>query len=273
MPTYAVGDIQGCYRTLRRLVKRIGLRPQEDRLWLVGDLVNKGTGSLETLRWIREMGDRVVAVLGNHDLHLLGVADGTRNKKARDTLDAILAAPDRQELLNWLRNRPLLHRRGAHVLVHAGVLPCWSIEEAEQMAAEAEEALRGPTYPEILAALSQPPPDRWNQGLKGVPRIMAILAAFTRLRTCSPSVRMRLGFTGPPDQAPQGHIPWFRFQPRPSAGTQIYFGHWSALGLHRENGVWALDTGCVWGGSLTAVRLEDGKLFQEPCHPADRPRK
>ena len=273
MPTYVIGDIQGCYRTLRRLMERIGLRREEDRLWFVGDLVNRGTGSLEALRWVREMGDRAVTVLGNHDLHLLGVADGPRKKSPRDTLDGILAAPDRHELLGWLRNRPLLHREGAHVLVHAGILPSWSIEKAERLAHEAEEALRGAIYPKILKALSKRPPNRWQEGLKGIPRIMAILAAFSRLRSCSPNGAMQLGFTGPPDQAPPGHIPWFRLRPRQSAQTTIYFGHWSALGLHQQDGVRALDTGCVWGGTLTALRLEDGKLFQEPCAPQDRPGK
>ncbi len=242
MATYVIGDVQGCFITLERLLVRIDFDPSHDRLWFVGDLVNRGPSSLDVLRFIRELDDRAVVVLGNHDLHLIARSRGTRERKPRDTFDDVLEAPDRDALIEWLLNRPLLHREGDHVMVHAGLLPQWSLEEAEALARKAEKKLRD---------------DRLDKSLR------IAVDAFTRLRTCTESGEMCLDFAGPPEQAPAGCRPWFELAEIPGA-TTIFFGHWASLGLHLGTNAIGLDTGCVWGGALTALRLEDRKLVQEP---------
>jgi bis(5'-nucleosyl)-tetraphosphatase (symmetrical) len=268
MPTYAIGDIQGCYRTLRRLLERVRFDGEVDRLWLTGDLVNRGPGSLEVLRWAREQGERAVTVLGNHDLHLLGRFFGTRTPKSRDTLDEVLAAPDSEELIRWLRQRPFLHREGALALVHAGFLPAWTLERAVDLAREVEGVLGGPEPERLLEALVASRAPAWRNGLEPEDRWRVAVQSFTRLRTCREDSRVCEGFSGPPERAPNGCRPWFELRDDHAAGTTVVFGHWATLGLRLEPGVMALDTGCVWGGNLTAVRLEDGALFQEPV--ADR---
>ncbi|MEA2693714.1 MAG: hypothetical protein QOJ16_3101 [Acidobacteriota bacterium] len=261
MATYVIGDVHGCFDTLKRLLSRIGHSPRQDRLWLVGDLVNRGPRSLAVLRWAAEQGgDRLVTVLGNHDLHLLARAAGLAKERRRDTLEAILAARDRDDLLAWLRGRPLLHREGGHVLVHAGLLPDWTIEDAETLAREVERELQGEKGDRLLASLRDELPGPWQAALSGAARRRLALAAFSRLRTLTP--KGLCDFSGPPDQAPDGCTAWFEVPGRKSRGTTLLFGHWAALGFMKKDGVIALDTGCVWGRALTALRLEDGKVFQ-----------
>lgn len=259
MSTYVIGDVQGCHGTLLRLVRRIRFDAKHDRLWFVGDLVNRGAASLQVLRWVRDRADRATVVLGNHDLHLLARAAGVAAPRRRDTLADVLEAPDREELLAWLRARPLLHRQGDHLLVHAGLLPGWTAEVAAKRARAAERELRGGSGRSLLRSLDRGP--RPESAGRGAVHTLAVL---TRMRACRPDGKMVDGFTGPVDEVPPGCHPWFRVPGRRSAGVTVVFGHWAMLGLVQEPGLIALDTGCVYGGPLTAVRLEDGALFQEP---------
>lgn len=265
MATYAIGDVHGCFETLKRLLRRIAFDRRQDRLWFVGDLVNRGPRSLAVLRWAVEQGDRIVVVLGNHDLHLLARAAGLSELRKRDTLEEVLAAPDRDDLLHWLRHRPLVHRDGKALLVHAGLFPSWSPAEAERLAREVEARLRGDKGLKLLAAFGQKTAERWSDDLTGHDRARVALSAFARLRTLDDDGRMCPDFSGPPREAPKGCRPWFSVAKRKSAGVMALFGHWAALGLHVEDGIAALDTGCAWGRELTALRLEDGKIFQEPA--------
>ncbi len=265
MVTYAIGDVHGCRATLEALLAGLPFRPDRDRLWMVGDLVNRGPDSLGVLRWARriseKLGERFVAVLGNHDLHLLGLAAGVVPAKRRDTLEPVLRAPDRDELLDWLAARPLLHRSGDTLVVHGGLPPSWDLDEAEELAREAEAALGSPARRRLLASF-ETPPDEWCEGLAPLARRAFVLAALTLIRMVGADGSPRLGFSGPPDQAPRGCVPWYAAPQRASAGATVVCGHWAALGLHLAPGVVALDSGCVWGGPLTAVRLEDGEVFQ-----------
>lgn len=273
MATYAIGDVHGCSRTLRALLAELPLDLGRDRLWLVGDLVNRGPDSLGVLRWAREtaerMGERFVAVLGNHDLHLLALAAGVARPRSRDTLDELLEAPDREELLAWLRERPLLHRQDEAFLVHAGLLPEWSVEEAEVFAREAEATLRGTEGCALLAHYAAGcgrgrPEGAEARGPEPEPleRAGRTLAVLTLLRTVDRCGGPCFELTGPPEDAPPGFLPWFEAPDRRSAGSPAVFGHWAALGLRRAPGITALDSGCVWGGSLSAVRLDDGRAWQ-----------
>lgn len=263
MATYAIADVQGCYEELRALLARIGFDSARDRLWFVGDLVNRGPKSLEVLRYVRSLGDSAtVTVLGNHDLHLLCVAEGFAKRREDDTLDAVLGAPDAADLLDWLRGRPLMHCEGDHAMVHAGLLPQWSIEKALALAGEVEAALRAPSYRDFLAALYGSNPARWSDALEGWDRLRVIVNAMTRMRFCSPEGVM--DFRVKSDKAPTGYLPWFEARP-PRKEPKIVCGHWSALGLKLTARVSVLDAGCVWGGSLVALRLEDGTLAQLPC--------
>ncbi|MCO5170762.1 MAG: symmetrical bis(5'-nucleosyl)-tetraphosphatase [Planctomycetes bacterium] len=267
MATYAVGDVQGCWRTLQRLLDRVS-PTSDDRLWLAGDLVNRGRGSLEVLRWAaRQRG--LTAVLGNHDLHLLARAAGTRASKGKDTLDAVLEAPDRADLLDWLATRPLLVRDGDRLLVHAGLLPSWTPEAAAALAAEVDAARAADRRAFLEALAAGPSPLAWREGLSPDDRLRLVVAALTRVRCCRADGTMDLDYSGPPAAAPRGLVPWFEAPGRRSAGATIVFGHWAALGLVLVPGVVALDTGCVWGRALTCVRLEDGAVVQEPAHPKD----
>ncbi|MGM0577423.1 MAG: symmetrical bis(5'-nucleosyl)-tetraphosphatase [Myxococcota bacterium] len=264
MTDWAIGDVQGCWEPLRRLLDRIDFDPARDRVWLAGDLVNRGHGSLHVLRWVRDLGDRAVAVLGNHDIHLLACALGVRDLRRRDTLEHVLEAPDCDDLLDWLRRRPLLHREGDHVMVHAGVHPRWDLDEAAALAAEAETILRGPDAAEYLAASYARPQTRWKDSHRGHRRFSALLTVFTRVRCMEPDGTMT-DYSGPLDRIPAGQVPWWRFPGRRPLGATVVFGHWAAVGLHREPGILALDSGCVWGRSLTAVRLDDGHVEQVAC--------
>jgi bis(5'-nucleosyl)-tetraphosphatase (symmetrical) len=269
MATYAIGDVHGCFATLQALLARIAYSPGDDRLWLVGDLVNRGPQSLAVLRWAADQGDdRLVVTLGNHDLHLLARAAGVAERKRRDTLDAVLNAPDRDELLAWLRRRPLLHREGETLLVHAGLFPQWSVEEAEGLAREAEERLRGRTAGRLLRAAAGKRSERWRRGLTPGARVRVAVAGMVRLRALTADGRMCADWSGPPSDLPAGCRPWFELPERRSAGARIVCGHWAALGLRMEPGIAAIDTGCVWGQRLTALRLDDGKVFQEPAREA-----
>jgi bis(5'-nucleosyl)-tetraphosphatase (symmetrical) len=263
MATYAIGDIHGCFATLERLLSRIGYSPGQDRLWLVGDLVNRGPRSLAVLRWAADQDEeRVIAVLGNHDLHLLARAAGQAKERRRDTLYEVLEAPDRDDLLAWLRRRPLLHREGDLLLVHAGLLPEWTVAEAESLARQVERELRGDRADRLLGTLRDELPGPWKDDLPSASRRRLALAAFTRLRTLVPGKGLCTDFSGPPEQAPDGCLPWFEVPKRKSRHATLLFGHWAALGYLRKNGIAALDTGCAWGRTLTALRVDDGKVFQ-----------
>jgi bis(5'-nucleosyl)-tetraphosphatase (symmetrical) len=251
MATYAIGDVQGCFQSLCNLLDRIAFHPRTDRLWFVGDLVNRGPGSLATLRFIKELGASARPVLGNHDVFLLAAAEGLVTLRSKDTIQDVLAADDRAELIEWLRHVPLHHREGEFFMVHAGVLPQWNIEIA----------LSGPDYRSLLQAIFQGPTPPWTPSLTGLDRLASIARVLTKLRTCTLAGEMS-NFSGAPEDAPAGFTPWFRIPGRRSAGTAIITGHWAALGLQLEPDHLAIDSGCVWGRQLTAVRLEDRVVFQ-----------
>lgn len=274
MATYAVGDLQGCYSALRRLLDALAFDPAEDSLWLAGDLVNRGPDSLATLRFIRGLGARARCVLGNHDLHLLAVAAGGKPGR-RDTLDELLHASDRDELLHWLRQQPLIQRSddGRWLMLHAGLPPQWTIDQALACAAEAEAALRGDQHLELLRRMYGDQPDRWHPDLAGIPRLRFIINCLTRLRYCTLEGRLDAGPKGRPGSQSADLLPWFAVPGRRSAGQNILFGHWSTLGqVHwPEHQVWGLDTGCIWGGQLTALNLEAGSLHSIDCAPFRAP--
>ena len=265
MSIYAVGDIQGCYHELEQMLELVQFDPGKDQLWLVGDLVNRGADSLSVLRLVKSMGDAAITVLGNHDLHLLAVAAGVAELHHSDTLDEILAAPDRDELLTWLRQQRMLHVQDNFVLLHAGLMPEWSVQQAQQLALEVEHALRGADYIHFLQKMYGNTPHQWNDNLKGDSRLRVITNALTRMRICNVQGEMQFKFKGEVSDVPEGYLPWFEIPQRSSAAATVVFGHWSALGLVVRPNVIALDTGCLWGGNLTAIRLQDRKLFQVKC--------
>lgn len=264
MPTYAIGDVQGCFDELLDLLEVFRFDRAKDRLWFVGDLVNRGPASLATLRFVRDLGERALVVLGNHDLHLLALAEGRATGRKDDTLEEVLAAPDRDDLLDWLRRRPMMHVAGAHTLVHAGLLPQWDVSKARSLAEEVETELRL-RHREFLKSLYGSRPDRWAEDLRGIDRLRVIVNAMTRLRFCTAQGVMEFETKGEVTQAPSGYLPWFDVPGRKSADAIVICGHWSALGLRLAPNLLALDSGCVWGGQLSAVRLEDRRLYQVPC--------
>lgn len=265
MAIYAIGDIQGCYDEMRRLLDTIAFDPAHDQLWLVGDLVNRGPQSLEVLRYVRGLGERAVTVLGNHDLHLMVVAAGVRKPHRGDTLDALLTAPDCEELLAWLRRQRLMHADAGYAMVHAGLLPQWSIAQALALAHEVEAALQGPDYDNFLRCMYGNEPVQWRDNLAGYDRLRVIINAMTRLRLCTPEGIMEFTHKTGLRDAPAGYLPWFDIPTRASRGTPLLFGHWAALGLTLRPDVLGLDSGCVWGRRLTAMRLEDRRVFQCDC--------
>ena len=269
MATYAIGDIQGCFASFLALLERCAFDPAHDRLWLVGDLVNRGPRSLETLRFVRDLGTSAVTVLGNHDLYLLMLAEGFGKRSKDDTLDEILTAPDCDELLDWLRQQPLCHVEGGFCLVHAGLLPQWTAVEARRLATEVEQALRAPSYREFMANMWGSEPAFWSDDLEGWSRLRVIVNAMTRMRFCSPEGVMEFRTKGELADAPAGYMPWFQVPGRRSADAVLVTGHWSALGLKIEPNLLALDSGCLWGRHLTAVRLEDRAVFQVDCSPGE----
>ena len=257
MATYAIGDVQGCYDELQALLERVGFNRTRDRLWFVGDLVNRGPKSLQVLRFVKELGDRAVVVLGNHDLHLLTQHEGLERKD--DTFDDVLGAPDARELVHWVRTRPMMHAEGNFAMVHAGLLPQWTIEKSLLLAGEVEHALRAPNYRDFLANMYGGKPERWDDALAGWDRLRVIVNAMTRMRFCTPDGAMEFRSDGV--KPPAGYMAWYEARRDARA---IVFGHWSARGLVLNERIAALDTGCVWGGSLTALRLEDRWLVQVP---------
>ncbi len=274
MSTYAIGDLQGCFDPLRRLLDYIGFTPGRDRLWFVGDLVNRGPQSLEVLRFVKGLGASAVTVLGNHDLHLVMQSAGYGKASKEDTLAPILAAPDRADRLEWLRSLPLFHIEGEWGMVHAGLLPAWDVAKAQALSDEVRTALAAPDYRDFLANMWGSEPDDWNDDLAGWDRLRVVVNAMTRMRFVTLEGRMEFrapGAKGPPERGPAGCVPWFDAPNRLSADHAIVCGHWSALGFRQTDKLLALDTGCLWGGSLTAVRLEDRRVFQMPCGQIAKP--
>jgi bis(5'-nucleosyl)-tetraphosphatase (symmetrical) len=270
---YAIGDIQGCFDELRSLLDQLRFDPTNDRLWLVGDLVNRGPKSLETLRFVRELGAAAITVLGNHDLHLVAAANGRSLDRKDHTLDAVLAAPDCGDLVDWLRRRPLLHHDDTtgFTMVHAGLSPQWDLTLAKSCAQEVETALRGPQLSGFLDHMYGNRPDRWSDSLTGWERLRFCVNCFTRMRYCDIGGRLDFASKGPPGSQPAGLFPWFEV-PRASSDLKLVFGHWSALGPRDDPGIYPLDTGCLWGGALTALRLDgEPKRFSLKCAGRRRP--
>jgi bis(5'-nucleosyl)-tetraphosphatase (symmetrical) len=255
---HAIGDIQGCCDELRALLSRIGFSADRDRLWFVGDLVNRGPQSLEVLRYVRALGDNAIVVLGNHDLHLLAIACGCRPPRRSDTLDEVLQAPDRDALFEWLATRPLAHFESGDLLVHAGVVPQWTVEMTLSLAREVELALRSDPR-NLFEHMYGDEPDQWRTDLAGADRLRFAINVLTRMRVCTNDGRINLRLKGKPPQADSPWRPWFELESRRTRGTRVIFGHWSALGLILRDDVIGLDSGCVWGGALTALDLDGSR--------------
>lgn len=271
MTTFAIGDLQGCRPTLTELLERIRSICPRPKLIFVGDLVNRGPNSLATLREVHALGDTANVVLGNHDLHLLAVANNIRKAHASDTLDDVLAAPDRDELLDWLRRRPLALFEDGHLLVHAGVLPQWTAQKTMELAHEVETVLRGPDWIEFLSQMYGNMPARWDDGLRGVDRLRCIVNALTRIRFCGADGTMELTASKGVETELPGYMPWFDVPDRKTEDVTVVFGHWSTLGLTLRPNLISLDTGCLWGGKLTAVGLEERTVIQVDCPQYQRP--
>ncbi len=261
MSLHIVGDLQGCLDPLKRLLDRLDYDPLKDELWFAGDLVNRGPESLDTLRYVRSLEGKVVSVLGNHDLHLLAVALGPHKPKKKDTIGAILAAEDRDQLLEWLRWRPLLHFDQARnlTLVHAGIHPHWSLDQARRLAAELEGVLRSDEITPYLAEMYGDKPGHWAELHGGIDRLRVITNCFTRMRFVDRKGRLELKYKGVIGGQPAGLMPWFEHPERNPGEGEVIFGHWAALGLYQGNGVTAVDSGCVWGASLSALTIEGGQ--------------
>jgi len=259
---YAVGDVQGCTPSLKALVKKL---PKKSKMIFLGDLVNRGPDSLGALRKLKSLQEagHAECILGNHDLHLLAIDAGLRNTKGMDTVDTILKAPDRAELIDWIRHRPMALSNGNVLTVHAGVLPQWDLQQTIECAQEVEKVLRGKSYKEFLANMYGNSPKQWSNSLKGYERLRVITNTLTRIRFCTPRGQMEFDSKEGLEQGPKGYIPWFQAPKRKTADTLIYFGHWSTLGLLRHDNVIGLDTGCVWGGKLTAMEISDSNKDQK----------
>ncbi len=265
MATLAIGDVQGCYDQLMRLLERAGYDERRDVLWFVGDLVNRGPQSAQTVRFVKKLGARQVTVLGNHDLALLVIAAGIGKPHRGDTFDELLAAPDRDELLDWLRYQKMMHAGEGYAMVHAGLLPQWSVAQALTLAREVEVALQGPNYREFLAHMYGNDPVRWRDDLAGYDRLRVIVNAMSRLRLITPEGSMEFSHKMGLSSLPAGYLPWYDAPGRASRAAQVIFGHWAALGLLVREDVVCLDSGCVWGRSLSALRLEDRRIYQLEC--------
>jgi bis(5'-nucleosyl)-tetraphosphatase (symmetrical) len=260
MATYAIGDVQGCFDELQALLKKVRFT-RRDRLWFVGDLVNRGPKSLEVLRFVRGLGTRAVVVLGNHDLHLVTQHEGFERRRKDDTFDDVLQARDRKTLVDWLRTRPMMHVQGDHAMVHAGLLPQWSVRKARKLAREVEKTLASRRYRAFLRNMYGSQPDEWSDNLEGWDRLRVIVNAMTRMRFCT--LEGKMDFKAKGAKPPRGYRAWFDL--RRKEHGRLVFGHWSALGLKVRRRFAALDSGCVWGGKLTAMRLEDGRLYSVRC--------
>lgn len=257
MAIYAIGDIQGCYDDLVRLIEAIHFDPAHDQLWFTGDLVNRGPKSLETLRLVKSLGNAAVCVLGNHDLHLLAVAYQQTAPSKKDSLTAILQAPDSAELLDWLRHRPFFHHNADFCMVHAGLPPQWDFSKTRQMATYAEKILQGKHYLSFFNGMYGDKPDTWSRHLRGAPLLRFITNCFTRLRYCDAQGKLNFQYKGSPGTQPAHLLPWFAVAGRKNANMKIIFGHWSTLGFYVENNCYGIDTGALWGGQLTALKLNN----------------
>ncbi|HEY8048404.1 MAG TPA: symmetrical bis(5'-nucleosyl)-tetraphosphatase [Ramlibacter sp.] len=274
MALYLIGDVQGCDSALGRLLAKIAFSPSRDTVYFLGDLVNRGPESDSVLRRLMGYGASAVSLLGNHDLSLLAVALGHRAPHANDTMDAILHAPDRAAMLDWLRSQRMALREHGLLMVHGGVLPQWDAAQVMRLAGEVEDVVRGPRLTDFLGHMYGNEPAQWSDSLQGHARLRVIVNALTRLRFCTADGVMHLKATGRPDQAPPGTLPWFDVPGRQTAGDTIAFGHWSTLGYLRRPDLIALDTGCVWGGCLSALQLSptgDHELMQVECEQAQPP--
>jgi bis(5'-nucleosyl)-tetraphosphatase (symmetrical) len=267
MATYLIGDIQGCYGPLQRLLEKIRFDPSTDRLWCTGDLVHRGGKSLKTLRLLQSLGDSVISTLGNHDLHLLALNSkfpdgGSKNRE----LETILQASDREDLVTWVRGHPMAYWSKKHqvLLVHAGIIPQWSVKKTLTCASEVEQVLRSADSSEFLLKMYHNRPRRWRNDLSAWKRLRLITNILTRIRFCKENGTVLLTASGPPGSQPKGYLPWFKHKNRKTRKVTVAFGHWAALGLHMKKRLIGADSGCVWGGRLSAVRLEDRKLFQVP---------
>ncbi len=268
MSTYAVGDLQGCLEPLKRLLDQVNFDSAADRLWIAGDIVNRGPASLETLRFLYDMRASVTAVLGNHDLHFLAVAFGHKRKSSFDTLEELLHAEDCSEMITWLRQCPLVHRdaEAGFTMVHAGIPPIWAMEQAEAHAREVEAVLQSNQLDDFLTNMYGNEPSCWKNKLIGVDRLRMITNYFTRMRFCTSDGELDWETKGVAEEHPPGFAPWFAHPKHKCRQHKIVFGHWAALeGKAEAPNVFALDTGCVWGGSLTALRLEDERMFRCQC--------
>lgn len=285
MPMYMIGDLQGCHQPLLRLLEKIDFSPSRDTLYLLGDLVNRGPESLAVLRHLAVLGDSARCLLGNHDLHLLAMSQGVRKPGRHDSAQEVLQAADGEALLDWLRHRQMAIHEHGWLMVHAGVLPGWTAAQTMALAAEVEQALRGPDLKGFLQAMYGNKPDRWSDALQGADRLRVIVNALTRMRFCTPEGVMEFATTGSVSAAPQGYLPWFDVPGRATAGTRVAFGHWSTLGAETVaapnpmlSNTLPLDSGCVWGGCLTAARLADAQgkspgfeLVSVQCEQAKKP--
>jgi len=275
MATYAIGDIQGCYHAFTALLARLKFNPKHDKLWLVGDLINRGSGSLEVLRWCYQHQNFIKTVLGNHDLHALAVAHKFKKANKSDTLQALFDAPDCDDLLTWLRHQPLMfsdenYAEKSYVVVHAGLLPQWTIAEALSYASEVEYALQANSYTDFFANMYGNLPNQWQADLTGFDRLRVITNAMTRMRICNKQGEMEFTFKGGLQDIPNGYMPWFDAPFRQSQAAKVICGHWSALGLRHRDNIYALDTGCLWGGQLTAMCLENQEITQVNHDVRDR---
>lgn len=275
MTIYAIGDIQGCFDELEELLRQLRFQRGRDQLWCVGDLVNRGPRSLEVLRFVSSLGDDARIVLGNHELNLMAIAAGLRQLRPQDTVQDILGAPDGDDLIEWLAAQPLLVREPGvpYTMVHAGLAPQWDVADAAMLAGEVQAALRGNERRDFLANMYGNEPDRWVDALDGWQRLRFITNALTRIRYVDSDGRLNLTENGPPGSQPDSLAPWYESNKRRSYGEPIIFGHWASLQIEKKldpvHRVYHLDTGCVWGRELTALRLDDERYFHVPCECAD----
>lgn len=268
MSTYAVGDIQGCFKPLKKLLKKVQFSTNTDTLWVAGDMVNRGPNSLETLEFIKDLGDSSIAVLGNHDLHLLAIAESSSEPRNKDTLDEILNAPNADKLLKWLRKRPLIHHDSelAYTMVHAGIPPIWDVHQALNYAQEVHDVLRSKKRAMFFDNMYGNLPDQWNEDINGMARLRLITNYLTRMRYSDKNGRLELETKTNHLKPPSGYKAWFEHKSHKCKHSKIVFGHWASLiGQTNKDNFIALDTGCVWGGCLTMMRLEDGKKFHVEC--------
>jgi bis(5'-nucleosyl)-tetraphosphatase (symmetrical) len=270
---FAIGDIQGCFTPLKELLDKVAFDPSQDKLWFCGDLVNRGPESLDVLRYVKNLDQNAITVLGNHDIHFLAVALGITHPRPKDTFQQLLQAPDKDELIDWLRKQPLLHTDKQHkfAMAHAGIYPTWSWQQTQECALEAEQVLGGENYIEFLKLLYGNKPSRWDPDLTGHERIRFIVNAFTRMRFCDRDAHLDLKYKGPPGTQPDHLMPWFEHPQLDLGSHELVFGHWSTLGMSSRKDIHALDTGCIWGGQLSAFELNSRILTRLDCEQIQKP--